>query len=99
MTSESATLLLPCSHIQDVNQIGYFPSLFFFVITCFCVGGLSGQQPVLGSSDHFSEVYSGGRQVFNLLLHSGQYLHRVGAGPLLTLFFSAVVTALQNKDS
>lgn len=29
-------------------------------ITCCYEGGLPGQQPVLGSSDHFREVCSGG---------------------------------------
>lgn len=47
-------------------------------ITCCYEGGLPGQQPVLGSSDHFREVCSGGSQVFYLLFHGGQYLQGDG---------------------
>lgn len=49
-------------------------------ITCCYEGGLPGQQPVLGSSDHFREVCSGGSHVFYLLLHGGQYLQGDGGG-------------------
>lgn len=35
---------------------------------------LPGQQPVLGGSDQFREVFSGGSQFLYLVLHSGQDL-------------------------
>lgn len=41
-----------------------------------CKRGLPGQQPVLGSGDQLREVCSGGGELFDLLLHSGQNLRR-----------------------
>lgn len=90
-TFESGTCLLPCSHAVkiaiDKDQLfSIANTLFNDKVTCCHVGGLPGQQPVLGSSDHFSEVCSGGSQVFNLLLHSSQYLHRMGWGRFINTF-------------
>lgn len=82
-TFESETPLLPRSHTIKVSMdedplFSIINTLCNYNSTCCDVGGLPGQQPVLGIRDHFSKVCSGGSQVFNLLLHSGQYLHRVG---------------------
>lgn len=85
--SSCATPPLTRSHTVtiSVDEEQRFSIIFthFDNVTCYNVAGLPGQQPVLGSSDRVSEVCSGGGQVFDLLLHSGQYLHTV-VGSLYT---------------